>query len=161
MRKSQMIALGILIGAAGLVLALAEPAKPRRSNEPLGLQGRIVKATKLTEAQTQKFLAALGPAIRDLLQTGAQVEIPNLGMFRVVRVPEHKDLVGGRPATIAGSNYVEFLPTQELVNAVNSADTVPDETVPPFEYIINPYQTPGQRTGTTRNPGTRTRGGGG
>jgi nucleoid DNA-binding protein len=160
MRKSQWLALCALVGTTGLVLALAEPAKPDKSGEPRTLQGRIAKATKFTDAQTQKFLRALGPAIRDMLQTGAQVEIPGLGTFRVVRIPEHRDLVGGRPATIPGSNYVEFLPTGDLINTANTPETVPAETVPPFEYIINPYQTPGQKTGTTRNPGTRTRGGG-
>jgi nucleoid DNA-binding protein len=160
MRKSRWIALSTLIIISGLVLAAAEPAKSDRSGKPKTLQGRIAKATKFTEAQTQKFLRALGPAMRDMLQSGSQVDLPGLGTFRVVRIPAHRDLVSGRPATIASSNYVEFLPTGELVDAANGADVVPAETVPPFEYIINPYQTPGQKTPPTRNPGTRTRGGG-
>jgi nucleoid DNA-binding protein len=157
MRKTKWIGLFTLAAAFGLVLLVAEPAQSQRPEAPKTLQGQIAKATRFSEADTQKFLRALGPAIRDLIRTGQQVEIPGLGTFRVVRIPEHRDMVSGRPATIAASNYVEFLPQGELVNAANTAGTVPAETVPPFEYIINPYQTPSQRVGTTRNQGTRTR----
>jgi nucleoid DNA-binding protein len=160
MRKSQWIALCTLIVGTGLVLAFPDPPKRGKREEPQTLRGKIARATKFTEPQTQKFLEALGPAIRDLIQTGSEVDVPGLGVFRIVRVPEHKDLQGGRPVTVAGNNYVEFLPTRELVNAANGADAVPNETVPPFEYIINPYQTPGAKAPTIRNPGTRTRGGG-
>jgi nucleoid DNA-binding protein len=158
MRHSQWIALFALVIGMALLLGLARPALSQRPAEPpQTLKGRIATAAKLPEADVQKMLTALGPAIRDHLRTGAQIELPGLGTFRVVRVPEHRDLVGGRPATVAGSNNVEFLPTGELISAANSAGTVPSETVPPFEYIVNPNRVPSQRIGTTREVGTRTR----
>jgi nucleoid DNA-binding protein len=157
MRKRHWIALAALLGTAGLLLGVADPALSQRPEPPQTLKSRIVKATKLPEADVQKMLTALGPALRDQLKTGAQVDLPGLGVFRVVRIPDHRDLSGGRPVTVPGSNYVEFLPTGDLIRAANGAGVTPNETVPPFEYIINPYQTPGMRTGTTRDPGTRTR----
>jgi nucleoid DNA-binding protein len=158
MRKSQWIGLLILMGTLASVLVAAEPAQPQRQGEaPQTLKSRIVTATKLREADVQKMLTALGPAIRDQLKGGSQVDIQGLGTFRVVRIPEHRDLVAGRPATVGASNYVEFLPTGDLVTAANGPGAVPAETVPPFQYIVNPNQDPGQRTGTTRQNGTRTR----
>jgi nucleoid DNA-binding protein len=157
MRQIRWIALFALIAGLALLLTQAGPAQSQKPADAKTLKSRIVAATKLPEADVQKMLTALGPAIRDHLKSGEKIELAGLGTFRVVRIPEHRDLVAGRPATVAASNYVEFLPTGELVNAANSATAVPAETVPPFEYIINPYQTPGQHVGTTRNPGVRTR----
>src|SRR5712692_6963234 len=120
MRQSQWIALFALVAGMALLLGLAKPALSQRpADPPQTLKGRIVTATKLPEADVQKVLTALGPAIRDHLRTGAQIDLPGLGTFRVVRIPEHRDLVAGRPATVAASNYVEFLPTGDLVNAAN------------------------------------------
>ncbi len=160
MRKSHWLALAALLGTLGLLLGVADPALSQRAREreaPQTVKSRIVKETKLPEKDVQKMLNALGPAIREQLRTGAPVEMPGLGTFRVVRIPEHRDLVGGKPATVAGSNYVEFLPSGEVVGAANAAGAVPAETVPPFEYIVDPYQTPSMRIGTTREPGVRTR----
>jgi nucleoid DNA-binding protein len=161
MRKPQWIALVALLGTLGLLLGVADPARSQRPQRqqaaPLTLKERIVNATKLKAPDVQSMLTALGPAIREQLRAGAAVTVEGLGTFRVVRIPEHRDMVDGRPATIGASNYVEFLPTGEVVAAANAAGAVPAETVPAFEYIIDPYQTPGMRVGTTRNPGTRTR----
>jgi nucleoid DNA-binding protein len=123
---------------------------------PSTVPGRIAIATKLSEADVAKMMTALGPAIRDLLAEGNTVEIPNLGLFRVVRIPEHRDMVNGRPATIAGSNYVEFVPSGGLVGAANRGGAKPAETVPPFEYNPLPDQTKGLKTGGTRAPNSRT-----
>jgi nucleoid DNA-binding protein len=161
MRKSHWLALSALLGTLGILLGVADPARSQRAKQdketPLTIKDRIVKQTKLKPADVQSMLTALGPAIRDQLATGAMVEVPGLGTFRIVRIPDHRTLVDGRPATIGASNYVEFLPTGELVKAANGVNVAPEETVPPFEYIIDPYQTPSMRTGTTRQGGTRTR----
>jgi nucleoid DNA-binding protein len=158
MRKSQWLALIGLVGGMALLLGVAGPALSQKAREgPQTLKERIASATKLPEADIQTMLAALGPAIRDHLRSGATVDLPGLGTFRVVRVPEHRDLVGGRPATVAASNSVEFLPTADLKGAANSGGAVPAVTVPPFEYIVNPNHAPSQRIGTTRQEGTRTR----
>jgi nucleoid DNA-binding protein len=158
MRKSQWIALAALVGVLGLLLGVADPAQSQRPQDaPRTIKDRIVKETKLKAADVQTMLTALGPAIRDHLRGGNQAEIPGLGTFRVVRIPEHKDMIEGRPTTVGASNYVEFLPTGELVNAANATGAVPAEVVPPFEYIVDPFQTPSMRVGTNRNPGTRTR----
>jgi nucleoid DNA-binding protein len=157
MRQSRWIALFTLLGALGLLLLTGSAQSQRPSDPPRTLKGRVATATKLAEADIEKMLTALGPAIRDMLRNGSQVEVPGLGTFRVVRIPGHRDLVAGRPATIPASNYVEFVPAGDIVSATNAPSAVPADTVPPFEYIINPTQTPGLRTPPTRQPGTRTR----
>jgi nucleoid DNA-binding protein len=158
MRKSHCIALLALVGVLGLSLVLAGSALSQKpGDKPQTVKDRIVKDTKLEPADVQKMLNALGPAIREQLRTGAQVELAGLGTFRIVNIPEHRDLVAGRPATVAASNTVEFLATGDLVRAANSAGVVPAESVPPFSYIVNPYQAPTQRAPTTRDLGTRTR----
>ncbi len=157
MRKPQWIALAALLGVLGLLLGVADPARSQRPQQegPQTVKDRIVKETKLKAADVQTMLTALGPAIRDHLRDGNQVTLAGLGTFRVVRIPEHKDMIAGRPATVAASNYVEFLPTGDLVTAANASGAVPAEVVPPFEYIIDPYHVPSSRIGTNRNPGTR------
>jgi nucleoid DNA-binding protein len=158
MRKSHGIALITLVGVLGLALVLAGQALSQKpADKPQTLRDRLIKDTKLAPADVQKMLNAIGPAIREQLRTGASVELPGLGAFRIVNIPEHRDLVAGRPATVAASNTVEFLPTGDLVRAANSAGVVPAESVPPFQYIVNPYQAPTQRAPTTRDFGTRTR----
>src|SRR5262245_3194330 len=126
MRTAHGGALGALLGTF-VVLGLAapalsqrppqtaRPAVPRRN--PLTLAGSIAAATKVSEQDVEKVLQALGPAVRDQLTRGQQVNLGGLGVFRVVQVPEHRDLVGGRPATIAATNNVEFLPAGPIVAA--------------------------------------------
>jgi nucleoid DNA-binding protein len=158
MRKSQWLALVGLVGGMALLLGVAKPAlsqKPPEARQTL--KDRLVSATKLPETDVQKMLTALGPAMRDHLRSGGQLELPGLGTFRIVSVPAHRDLVAGRPATVGASNNVEFLPSADLKSAANAAGAVPAETVPPFEYIVDPYHVPSQRIGTTRQTGTRTR----
>src|ERR671932_802480 len=102
-------ALGALLGTL-VVLGLASPALSQRPPQtipptvpgrtPLTLAGSIAAATKVSEQDVDKVLQALGPAVRDQLIRGQQVNLNGLGVFRVVQVPEHRDLVGGRPATV-------------------------------------------------------------
>jgi nucleoid DNA-binding protein len=167
MRKANWVAVGILAAATGLVLGQSgQPQqvervtqlgqRPAKTDGPNTLKGRIALTTKLSEADIAKVLDALGPAVRDLLGQGQVVEVANLGAFRVVRIPEHRDMVDGRPATIAGSNFVEFLATGKFADAANQAGVRPAETVPPFEYNPLPDQTKGLKTGNTRSPNSRT-----
>jgi nucleoid DNA-binding protein len=173
MRATKWGAVVILVAATGLVLGQAPPtaerkAEPKESPPPqplrLGtvpavansLTGRIAQTTKLQESEVAKVVNAMGPAVRDLLGRGQNVDVPNLGTFRVVRIPEHRDLVNGRPATIAGSNFVEFLAADKFAEAANQSGVRPADTVPPFEYNVLPDQTPGLRTGNTRMPNRRT-----
>jgi nucleoid DNA-binding protein len=177
MRKPQWLALGGLVASFGLIFVLAAQAQAPRKDGPapapviiqgqgqpskqqmanLPLPRRIAAETKLTEEQVNKVLEALGPAVRDALARGQQIELPGLGTFRVVRVPQHRDLVNGRPATISGVNSVEFLPVGDMVSAANSDNAVPNEVVPPFEYNPLPNQVKGQRVGEVRMPNIRTR----
>jgi nucleoid DNA-binding protein len=154
MRKAHWWGLGALVGTLGLVVAAtAQEAgqRPADKKQPATFQGRMLAASKLPEKDLNVFLAALGPAIRDSLAAGQTVSVPGLGTFRVVRIPEHRDMVAGRPVIVAGSNYVEFLPVAGLVGAANAAGATPAVTVPPFEYVPLPDRVPGQRV-----PGTRT-----
>jgi nucleoid DNA-binding protein len=154
MRTTNVWALVALLGTLTLVLGLAGPALSQRP-APKTLPERLVNATRLPRENVDKFLAALGPAITEHLRSGEQVQVAGLGTFRVVRVPEHRDLVDGRPATIAAGNYVEFLPAINVANAANAAGAVPALTVPPFQYNPLPNRTVSDRVGGTRQPNVR------
>jgi nucleoid DNA-binding protein len=153
--------LAALATALGLVLAFASPAfsdkAAPKGKEKESLKSKVAASSKLAEEDVAKVLDALGPAIRDKLAAGEVIELPGLGVFRVVRVPDHKDMVNGRPATIAGVNSVEFLPTGGLVDAANNANAVPAETVPAFQYNPLPGQAPGMRVPEDRMPNIRIR----
>ena len=110
MRQRQNLALGILLGSLGIIFGLSAPAQTTRARKDMTIPERIADATRLSEQDVNKFLTAIGPAIRDDLRQGKEVSLPGLGTFRVVRVAEHKDLVNGRPAVIPATNTVEFIP---------------------------------------------------
>ena len=152
-----------VLGAVVAVLALASPAfsdkqpAAKDKEKPTTLKGRIAADTKLSEDEVAKVLAALGPAIRDRIAAGDKVELPGLGSFRVVHIPDHRDLVNGRPTLVAGSNYIDFAPIGGLVDAANAAAAVPQETVPPFEFNPLPDQTKSLHVPDERMPNVRTR----
>jgi nucleoid DNA-binding protein len=129
----------------------------KEKEKPATLKERIATETKLAEADVAKMLDALGPAVRDQLARGERVELPGLGVLRVVHVPQHRDLIGGRPALVAGNNYVDFLPDAGLVQAANAPGAVPQATVPPFQYNPLPGQTPSQHVPDERMPNVRVR----
>jgi nucleoid DNA-binding protein len=138
----------------GVATTLAQP-QPLRPVERLSLKAAVAKKTKLDEDDVAKVLEALGPIIRDKLANGETIDLPNFGTVRVVRIPEHKDMVKGRPATIAAINNVELVPSDDLVAASNSPNAVPAVTVPIFEFNPLPDQTKGQRIPGTRMPTIR------
>ncbi len=105
----------------------------------------------------KKVLEAIGPCIQDQLAAGREVRIPGLGSFRVVRIPPHRDLQGGRPIIVKGRNYVEFTPDGALVAASNSPAAKPYKTVQPFKYDPLSGQTPSPKSPRTRVPGRRVR----
>jgi nucleoid DNA-binding protein len=159
MRKARWLALAVLLGTMSWVggQSTTKTAKPKEIKEET-IPQRIAKDTKLTEQQAEKFYNAVGVAIRDQLQRGKSVSVPGLGTFRVVRVAEHKDMVaGGRPIVVPAFNTVEFVGTVEVSDGVNAEGITPAETVPAFQYIPNPYQTPGQKMGRTHTPSQRVR----
>ena len=149
---------GILLGALGLVLCLGSPAHSQRppAREETFTQ-RLAKKAKTSEQDADKVFGALGTVVREDLERGKQVTIPGLGTFRVVRIAGHRDLLNGRPITVPATNAVEFVPTGDLTTAANSSDAQPAETVPAFQFIPLPDQTPGQKMGRTRVPPLRTR----
>jgi len=159
MSKRQWAGLAVLLTTLGLVLGVSEEALSQRppAKKAMTLKGRIMDYSRLEEKETNKFLQAIGPAVRDLLANGQQVEVPGLGLFRIVNVPPHRDLVNGRPATIPGSNYVEFVPTGELNGVANSPSATPAEVVPPFQYNPLPGRDPGMKAPNERMPNVRTR----
>jgi nucleoid DNA-binding protein len=165
MRRGQWLALGTLLGAMVLVLAWTSPVQSQRAQEEKKeetLALKIAKQAKLSEENANRFLQALGPAIRAELAAGKTLTLPGLGTFRVVRVPEHKDMIvggrsGGTPIVVPGVNRVEFLADGAVTSAANSATAIPAEVVPPFQYVPLPGQTPGQKMGRTHVPTIRTK----
>jgi nucleoid DNA-binding protein len=157
MFKHHRFVFGALVGAIGLVLCLTKPVLSQRPPAEETLNQRLAKASKLKEEEVTRLLNALGPAIQEDLRAGKQVTLPGLGTFRVVRIGEHRDLQDGRPVTVPAINTVEFIPVGTVVDSANSSNAQPAETVPSFQYNTLPGQTPGQKTGRTRVPPTRTR----
>ena len=151
------------LGAAalcGAVLVLTSPAHSQRKRDAeLPLTKRLARDAKVTEEQATRLFNALGPALRDELKNGKVASIPGLGSFRVVRIEEHKDIERGtgRVLRIPARNTVEFVPEGVLEGAANSATAKPQDTVPAFEYVPLPDRANGQKTGTTRSTGTRTK----
>src|SRR5262249_45922397 len=109
MRKAHRGALAVLAGTL-VALAWAGPARSQRPAPPPTLPQDIARDPRLREESVARVLDALGPAVTRQLAAGRQVTLPGLGTFRVVRVPEHRGLEGGRAVTVAGANYVEFIP---------------------------------------------------
>jgi nucleoid DNA-binding protein len=157
MRKPHWLALGALVVALGLSFTVTSLAQPPRPPERLPLPAAVAKKSKLSEDDVKAMLEALGPIVREKLANGETVELPGLGTIRVVRIPEHKDMVQGRPATITAVNNVEFLPVPEVVQAANAPGAVPAVTVPVFEFDPLPGQTRSQRAPYVRTPGDRIR----
>jgi len=161
MRTQRWLALGTLVGGLSLVLALTTPAHSQKAPDKKKpatdetLTERLARGAKLTEPQATQFFNAFGPAIREELSRGKSVSVPGLGTFRIVRVEEHRDLQNGRPVVVPARNTVEFLASDDLAGAANSAAAKPADTVPPFQYIPLPGQTPGQKTPKTRVPPAR------
>src|SRR5262245_33940493 len=130
MRRTRWVGLASLLGLMGLVFTaqaqLTTKEKAAREGEARearvygpgvprseSFRKRLAKATKLKEADVQKVLQEIGPAIREQLVTGQQVDLPGLGTIRIVRIAERKDLVDGRPRTIPASNVIDFVPSAE------------------------------------------------
>lgn len=164
MRKGQWLALGALLGALIVVMALTPPVHSQRFVQRLPpeetLIQRLARRAQVSEEEATRLFNALGPAFREELARGRQVNVPGLGSFRVVRIPEHRDLVTGiysQPVVVPAHNYVEFLASGEIVGAANSPNAQPADVVPPFRYDPLPNQTPGQKVGRTRQPTTRLR----
>ncbi len=163
MRKAHRWGLAALVGTLGLVMAATAQQvgqgpvrRPADKKQPATFQGRMLAATKLPEQDLQKFLTALGPAVSASISAGQSVNIPGLGTFRVVRIPEHRDMVsGGRPIVVDGTNYVEFLPAGNLTSAANAPGAAPAVTVPQFQYVPLPGRDPGMRVPGTRTPTAR------
>jgi len=146
-----------LAGVIVLALSWTGPARSQRLVVLDPLPKDIAKRTEVDETDVAKVLSALGPALARQIAAGREVTVPGLGTFRLVRIPENKDLVGGRPATVPPRNYVEFLPEEGVVQASNSPDARPAVTVPPFQYTPLPGQTPGQKVPSGRTPSSRIR----
>jgi DNA-binding protein HU-beta len=170
MHKGKWLALGTLLGAVVVVTFWASPAHsqkppaapppqpgfvPRPQPKEETLIQRVAREAKTGEEESKRVFDALGPAIRAELARGKEVTIPGLGTFRVVRVAEHRDLRGGRPVMVPASNTVEFLAAGEIAEAANTEGAVPADVVPPFQYIVLPNQTPGQKMPNVRTPGIR------
>jgi nucleoid DNA-binding protein len=159
MRMGQWFVLGVVVAGLSIALICASPVHSQRQPAEESFAQKLAHSAKLTEEQATRFLDALSPVFQDELKAGKTIQIKGLGTFRVVRIAEHKDmeLGTGRPITVPASNTVEFVSTNELDAAANSANAKPAETVLPFQYNPLPGQTPSQKVGRTRVPPQRIR----
>jgi nucleoid DNA-binding protein len=166
MQRGPMLVGGLILflGLVGLAYSQPRPTPPQGAAKAPGGTGlplavRLAARTKLPEKTVQTVLDALGPAVLAEIAAGGTDSIPRLGGFRVVRIPEHKDMERGtgRVLNVPGKNYIVFDPEGQAESAANAANVQPNAVVPPFEYILLPGQTPGQRVGRTRAPDVRTK----
>lgn len=159
MRRSWK-ALGMLLASLLLTAWLTGQVHSQNRKVPieeLPLPKQVAHEVEVEEEVAKKFLDALGPILQRQLAAGKQVTLPGLGAFRVVRIPPHRDLVGGRPVVIPGRNYVEFLPDANMVQSANDSRAKPAQVVQPFRYNPLPNQTPSRTVPRVRTPSTRIR----
>ena len=158
MRYEKWKLLGLLAAlAVGMLLTVDAQTNFNKKGPPANLKAGLVAATKEKPDTIEKIFKALGPAVSEQLRAGREVEFPGVGKLRVVKVAEHQDLVGGRPATIPAKNFIEFVPAGTMNADANSPGAVPSRTIEGYEFRINPNSDPGIRTGSSRLTGTRTR----
>jgi nucleoid DNA-binding protein len=117
--------------------------------------GRVAKASGVSEEDVAKVLRALPGIVKDDLRQGKTISLAGLGSFRIVKLPEYRDLKDGKPVIIPPHNSVEFGPVAELADAANAEGAVPAVSVPAFEYNAIPGQFPGMRMDGTRMPNVR------
>ena len=58
--------------------------------------------------------------MREQLRAGRKVELPGVGVFQVVLIAAHRDLVNGIPAVVPARSVVEFVPTADLNATANT-----------------------------------------
>jgi nucleoid DNA-binding protein len=148
------LALGVLIlslASAVVVTARAQSVVVEGKKPPLPpLKTAVAKASKQKEEIVTAIFKALGPGIQAQLRAGRQVELPGVGVFQVVLIAEHKDLIGGRPGIVPAQKYIEFVPAADLLAAATSPGAVPARTVDGYEFRVNPNASSGQKTEGTR-----------
>lgn len=152
MRRRQILGLGILLGGLFALIGHNADVQAQRPAKFDPIVERIAELTKLKAEDVDKVWRAQHQAIEEQIKKGSVVQLPQLGRLQVVRVPEHKDLQGGKPVTIAAENYIEFEPEAGLNTAANAPGAIPARTAGNYEFNPLPNQTPGQKMGRVRVP---------
>ncbi len=150
MRRAQL-ALAALVA----VLAVSAHAQVTTNRGVPEFKPDLVKRSKQKKKAVEAVLDALGPAMQAQLRAGRSVEVPGVGVFRVVRVSAYRDLVNGLPTTIPARNYVEFVPSAELTAAASSPGAVPARTVEGYQFRVNPNAAPGIKASDVKVPRSR------
>jgi nucleoid DNA-binding protein len=161
MQRRSLFVLGLLLAGMAFTLLQVSSAAPAPVPAPTGVKksisNRLALQYKMTPDDMDRLLKSFGAEALIDLGEGSNIELPGLGVLRIVRVAEHKDLKDGRPVTYPAYNVVEFLPTPDVTGAVNNADIKPAVTVPAYEFTPIPDGNPGTRMPNVRNPGVRTK----
>ena len=150
-----LAALLLSLLVVGLWTNSARSQYPFRKVAVPKLPEALAAAAEMKEEDAIKMLNALGPTVQQQLAAGKEVALPGLGLFRVVRIPAHRDLNGGRPVLVPGRNFVEFLPDANLIRASNAREAKPAEVVEPFQYNPLRNQVKSPTVGRVRTPSTR------
>ena len=139
MRRTYFVMFGLIVTLFAIGFGLTRSAHSQNSDRILDLTNLSMADQLAAEAQVNKddakaMLKALSPVIQQRLAKGQTVTLGGLGTFRVVKIPAHRELRGGRPITVPARNYVEFLPQVALVNSSNAITAQPAAVVQPFQY---------------------------
>jgi nucleoid DNA-binding protein len=157
MRKSRWGALAALIGTLAVGLLWTTPARSQRAPVLGPLPDEFARQSRLKPEDAVRALNTLGPVVSQQIAAGREATVPGLGVFRVVNIPQHVNLIDGRPTTIPARNIIEFLPDGAVTRAANSPQARPAVSVPPFQYIPLPGQTPSTRIPDQRIPSRSSR----
>jgi len=166
-RRRWIAAVALLLVGAALPLAAqvflpgsVTPPPPVPIQETF--TGAIVKKTGVAEKDVEAVLKALGPAIAERLAQGKGFELQGVGGFRLIRIVEHRDLIGRTAVVVPARNTIQFEPTgafDAILNAPGAAAGVP-VGLPDFNPETNRVPS-GRvefgRVGSTRVPGVRER----
>lgn len=155
--KWSLVGLAVVLAWGIVMSARAQVGGKNKKTLPPSLKAGVAAATRYKEEAIDKVFKALGPALSDQLRAGREVELPGVGVFRVVQVQQYRDLVNGRPAVVPPRNYVEFVPNAGLDAIANAPGVRAARVVENAEFRVNPNAEGGIRVGPTRNIGTRTR----
>jgi nucleoid DNA-binding protein len=159
MTKPQLALGGLILALAlGVVMTARAQSVVVGGKKPVTtLKADVAKSSKYKEEIVAAIFQALGPAIQAQLRAGRQVELPGVGVFQVVLVNEHKDLIDGRPGIVPARKFIEFVPAGDLAAAAASPGSVPARTVDGYEFRVNPNAASGLKTEGTRAGRTKTR----
>jgi len=153
--KAVVSGAAVFLGLAGAVHSQIPAPKGQPANCLLPSAGT---KSQVAEADVLRVLDALGPVMLEEIRQGNQEKLQKVGIFKIVRIAEHKDIERGtgRPMTCL-PRTTWFLIGRRNGNRRRCGGRAPGGIRAQFEYNTLPGQTPAQKTGRTKVPPVRSK----